>query len=52
MPADWQNFAVVTGGASGALTGLLFVAVSLRGVYQRRAERVEFLAAPARSGKT
>jgi modulator of FtsH protease len=28
-PADWQNFAVVTGGASGALTGLLFVAVSL-----------------------
>jgi hypothetical protein len=28
-PADWQNFAVMTGGASGALTGLLFVAVSL-----------------------
>ena len=27
--ADWQNFAVMTGGASGALTGLLFVAVSL-----------------------
>ncbi len=28
-PADWQNFAVMAGGASGALTGLLFVAVSL-----------------------
>jgi len=28
-PADWQNFAVMTGSASGALTGLLFVAVSL-----------------------
>jgi hypothetical protein len=28
-PADWQNFAVMSGGASGALTGLLFVAVSL-----------------------
>jgi hypothetical protein len=28
-PADWQNFAMMTGGASGALTGLLFVAVSL-----------------------
>jgi hypothetical protein len=27
--ADWQNFAVMTGGASGALTGLLFVSVSL-----------------------
>jgi len=27
--ADWQNFAVMSGGASGALTGLLFVAVSL-----------------------
>ncbi|QUQ63803.1 hypothetical protein [Kutzneria sp. CA-103260] len=27
--ADWQSFAVMTGGASGALTGLLFVAVSL-----------------------
>jgi hypothetical protein len=27
--ADWQNVAVMTGGASGALTGLLFVAVSL-----------------------
>jgi hypothetical protein len=26
---DWGNFALVTGGASGALTGLLFVAVSL-----------------------
>jgi hypothetical protein len=26
---DWSNFALVTGGASGALTGLLFVAVSL-----------------------
>ena len=29
MSQDWGNFAVVTGGASGALTGLLFVAVSL-----------------------
>jgi hypothetical protein len=28
-PADWQDFAEMTGGASGALTGLLFVAVSL-----------------------
>jgi hypothetical protein len=26
---DWQNFAVITGSAAGALTGLLFVAVSL-----------------------
>jgi modulator of FtsH protease len=26
---DWGNFAVITGGAAGALTGLLFVAVSL-----------------------
>lgn len=29
MAQDWSNFAIVTGGASGALTGLLFVAVSL-----------------------
>ena len=28
-PSDWQGFAEMTGGASGALTGLLFVAVSL-----------------------
>jgi len=28
-PADWQGFAEVVGAASGALTGLLFVAVSL-----------------------
>ena len=28
-PADWAGFAEMTGGASGALTGLLFVAVSL-----------------------
>ena len=28
-PADWQTFAATIGGASGALTGLLFVAVSL-----------------------
>ena len=27
--ADWVNFAVITGSAAGALTGLLFVAVSL-----------------------
>ena len=27
--ADWAGFAEMTGGASGALTGLLFVAVSL-----------------------
>lgn len=29
MAQDWSNFAIVIGGASGALTGLLFVAVSL-----------------------
>lgn len=29
MVQDWSNFAIVTGGASGALTGLLFVAVSI-----------------------
>jgi modulator of FtsH protease len=29
VPADWAGFAEVTGGAGGALTGLLFVAVSL-----------------------
>jgi hypothetical protein len=29
VPADWQGFAEVIGSASGALTGLLFVAVSL-----------------------
>jgi hypothetical protein len=29
VPADWQDFAEMTGGASAALTGLLFVAVSL-----------------------
>ena len=29
MAQDWGNFAVITGSASGALTGLLFVAVSL-----------------------
>jgi hypothetical protein len=29
VPADWQDFAEVMGSASGALTGLLFVAVSL-----------------------
>lgn len=28
-PADWQGFAGMTGTASGALTGLLFVSVSL-----------------------
>lgn len=28
-PADWQGFAEMIGAASGALTGLLFVAVSL-----------------------
>jgi hypothetical protein len=28
-PADWAGFAEMTGGASGALTGLLFVAVSV-----------------------
>jgi modulator of FtsH protease len=28
-PVDWQGFAEMTGAASGALTGLLFVAVSL-----------------------
>jgi len=29
IPADWTGFAEMIGGASGALTGLLFVAVSL-----------------------
>jgi modulator of FtsH protease len=29
VPADWQGFAEVIGSASGALTGLLFVAVSI-----------------------
>ena len=29
MVLDWGNFAVITGSAAGALTGLLFVAVSL-----------------------
>jgi hypothetical protein len=29
VPGDWQDFAEVIGSASGALTGLLFVAVSL-----------------------
>lgn len=29
MLHDWANFAVITGSAAGALTGLLFVAVSL-----------------------
>jgi hypothetical protein len=29
VPADWQGFAEMVGGASGAMTGLLFVAVSL-----------------------
>lgn len=28
-PAPWQNFYVMSGGASAALTGLLFVAMSL-----------------------
>src|ERR1700753_3854402 len=28
-PGDWQGFAEMIGGASGALTGLLFVSVSL-----------------------
>jgi hypothetical protein len=28
-PAPWQNFYVMTGGAAAALTGLLFVAMSL-----------------------
>ena len=29
MLQDWDNFATITGSAAGALTGLLFVAVSL-----------------------
>jgi hypothetical protein len=29
VSADWQDFVTMIGGASGALTGLLFVAVSL-----------------------
>jgi len=29
---DWESFAVMAGGASSALTGLLFVAVSLNRV--------------------
>jgi modulator of FtsH protease len=27
---DWDTFALITGGAAGALIGLLFVAVSIR----------------------
>ena len=29
MLPGWENFAVISGSAAGALTGLLFVAVSL-----------------------
>lgn len=29
VPSSWQNFYVMTGGAAAALTGLLFVAMSL-----------------------
>jgi modulator of FtsH protease len=29
VPADWHDFATMIGGATGALTGLLFVALSL-----------------------
>ena len=29
MEQDWGNFAVIAGSSAGALTGLLFVAVSL-----------------------
>jgi len=29
VPPGWENFAVISGSAAGALTGLLFVAVSL-----------------------
>ena len=30
LVADWTNFALLTGGAAGAMVGLLFVAVSIR----------------------
>ena len=30
MLQEWDNFAVITGSAAGALTGLLFVAVSIK----------------------
>jgi hypothetical protein len=44
---DWSNFAVVTGSAAGALTGLLFVAVSLN-----RERIAGHLALRAQAGQT
>lgn len=56
VPADWQDFAQVIGAASGALTGLLFVAVWLnanrieghRGLRASAAQTLVLFLAPAR----
>ena len=46
-PRGWINFAIVVGGASGALTGLLFVAVSLS--IQKLVERPTLRASAAQT---
>jgi hypothetical protein len=47
LSQSWTNFAVVVGAASGALTGLLFVAVSLN--VQRLVERPALRASAAQT---
>ena len=46
MVPDWGNFAVITGSAAGALTGLLFVAVSIN-----LARILQFAHLPARAAE-